>query len=207
MRPFPRLYAIADASFGDPVEIAAQLFYAGVRLVQLRNKNASSRLLLEQTARIVSNAPNGASVVVNDRADIASLAGADGVHIGQDDLSPVEVRKIVGDAMLVGISTHIPDQVLAAMQEPVDYVAFGPIFTSSTKENASREVGLEGLARIRGLVDRPVVAIGGITLQNARDVLASGASSVAVISDLIGRGDVRARATAFLNKLDESNTV
>ena len=203
MSPFPRLYGIADASFGDPVDISRRLFDSGIRLVQLRNKKASSGVLLEQTMEIVSIAPEGCRVVVNDRADVAAISGAHGVHVGQEDLSPSAVRKIVGDTMLIGMSTHNPDQAQAAMAEPIDYVAVGPIFMTSTRANPSPVVGLAGLARICTLVDRPVVAIGGITLETAPEVFNSGASSVAVISDLIGGRDNRARARAFLKKLDE----
>ena len=205
MNPVPRLYAIVDVSFGDPVEIAKQLFDSGIRLLQIRNKDATSGVLLEQTKRIVSNAPIGCRVIVNDRADVAIMGRAHGVHLGQEDLSPTQVRKIVGEKRIIGISTHNSDQAQAAMEEPVDYVAVGPIFATSTKESHFPVVGLEGLYRICGLLDRPVVAIGGITLNNAREVLASGAASVAVISDLIGQGAIQARTRAFLEKLGESH--
>ncbi len=202
MTPLPRLYGIADAGFGDPVEIAAELFSAGVRLIQIRNKNASSSRLLEQAGRIVASAPETARVVVNDRADIARLAGAGAVHLGQEDLRPADARRIVGSSALVGISTHNEAQALAGAREAVEYIAVGPIFETPTKRNSSRAIGTDRLRRICQSVDCPVVAIGGIGLSNLAEVFDAGASSVAVISDLIGRGEIRSRAREFLNKLD-----
>ena len=202
MTPLPRLYGIADAAFGDPVEIAAELFSAGVRLIQIRNKNASSRCLLEQAGRIVACAPERARVVVNDRADIARLSGAGAVHLGQEDLPPADARRIVGDSVLVGISTHNEEQALAGAREAVDYIAVGPIFETPTKWNASPAIGTDRLRRICQSVDLPVVAIGGIGLSNLGEAFDAGASSVAVISDLIGRGEIQSRAREFLNKLE-----
>ena len=203
----PRLYAIADSGFGDPVEIAQKLFDAGVRLIQLRNKTASSRVLLEQTSQIVSIAPEGCQVIVNDRADVAVLGGAHGVHLGQDDLPPDAARMVVPDSTLIGVSTHSLEQALIASKERVDYIAVGPIFETSTKENTSPVVGLKGLSEICKMVDCRVVAIGGIEFSNAAAVLGAGATSVAVISDLIGQGDIGARTSEFLKKLDEFGNV
>lgn len=202
MNRLPGLYAIVDASFGDPVRIADQLFSAGVRMVQLRNKGASSRLLLDQSVRILRNAPPDAIVAINDRADVARIAGAGAVHVGQDDLPPASVRRIVGDAVLVGLSTHDEGQALAAASDPVDYVAVGPIFETSTKTDSSPAIGIDCLRRICRLVDRPVVAIGGIRLSNVEAVVRAGAASVAVASDLIGVGRIPGRAVEFLRKLD-----
>ncbi len=201
MTPFPRLYAIADAAFGDPVRIALALFDAGVRLVQLRDKGAASGRLLDQARRIVAAAPAGASLIVNDRADVALLAGAAGVHVGQDDLPAAHARRIVGDGKLVGVSTHDLEQAASAASEPVDYLAVGPVFKTSTKADAAPVVGVEGLARICEAVDRPVAAIGGVTLDALGEVFDAGAASAAVVSDLLGRGDVRRRAEAFLARL------
>jgi thiamine-phosphate diphosphorylase len=206
MRPLPRLYAIADGSFGDPVAIAGQLYGAGVRLVQLRNK-VPSGLLLEQASRIAAVVPTDSMLIVNDRADIALLAGTAGVHVGQEDLPPALVRSIVGQGVLVGLSTHNPVQAKAATGKPVDYIAVGPVFETRTKANSSPVVGLRGLETICGSVDLPVVAIGGIRLENACDALRAGARSVAVISDLISTGDVRDRARRFLEKLNECGNV
>src|SRR5215831_8890666 len=125
MNPLPRLYAIADASFGDPVALARHLFAGGVRLVQVRNKKGSSRELLEQVERILTIAPADAQVLVNDRVDVALLSGAAGVHLGQTDLSPASARQILGSDRIVGLSTHNPEQALEADALPVDYVGVG----------------------------------------------------------------------------------
>ena len=145
-----------------------------------------------------------ALVVVNDRADIARLAGADGVHVGQQDLPPVAVRALAGKEAIVGLSTHTLEQVDSAVGQPVTYVAIGPVFGTLTKETGYEKVGLDVVreaarrAAARGL---PLVAIGGITLENAVSVLESGAASVAVISDLLGKGDPEARVRAYVERL------
>jgi thiamine-phosphate pyrophosphorylase len=180
---FPRLYAILDADTlqrrdVDPFAVLDTWLDAGVRLVQLRAKSAPSGLLLEwadRAARRVHAA--GGVFIVNDRADIALLAGADGVHVGQDDLAPHDIRRMDAGRLQIGLSTHTPEQFEAGCAEPVAYLA------------ASR--------RSTGL---PIVAIGGITLENAGSVIDAGAASVAVISDLLA-GDLRARAQAFLTAL------
>jgi thiamine-phosphate pyrophosphorylase len=142
---------------------------------------------------------------VNDRADLARLAGAGGVHVGQTDLSPAAVRAVVGPELVVGRSTHTPDQYEAAFGEPVDYVAIGPVFATATKATGCDEVGLEGVRRAaartaaRGL---PLVAIGGITLDRARSVRDAGAQSIAVISDLFATGDPAGRVREFLRALE-----
>lgn len=162
--------------------------------------------MLATAAAIVQLAHrHGALVLVNDRADIARLAGADGVHIGQDDLDPRAVRALMGDEAIVGLSTHTRDQLTQAVREPVDYVAIGPIFGTTTKATGYDAVGLDAvrdaarLARERSL---PVVAIGGITAGTAASVIAAGASSVAVIGDLLLDGDPAQRVRAFLAQVD-----
>ena len=207
MKQLPSLYAIADASFGDPVEVAARLFRGGARLVQIRNKEASSGEFLNQTATIVRAAPDGASVIVNDRADIARICGAAGVHLGQDDLPPAQARVMLGERCVLGVSTHDAGQALEAVTQPIDYVAVGPVFSTATKKNPAPPLGLDGLAEICRRIDRPVVAIGGIRLENVEDVIASGASSIAVISDLIGHEDIEGRTRQFLDKLDRTKSV
>jgi thiamine-phosphate pyrophosphorylase len=197
----PRLYAIADASFGDPIKIAEALFYGGARLVQVRNKNAGAGELLRQVEAILAFAPAGTHVLVNDRVDVARIASAGGVHLGQDDLSVVAARRILGSPVLIGLSTHNTEQAAIAENLPLDYIAVGPIFPTHTKENPSPVVGLEGLRSISQRTQKPIVAIGGITLENARDVLASGATSVAVIRDLLQGPDIAARVRVWiLNK-------
>src|SRR6185437_2968532 len=146
----------------------------------------------------------GATVIVNDRADIAKLSGDDGVHVGQDDLAPVLVRRIVGDAAIVGLSTHTSAQLDAACGAPVSYVAIGPVFATNTKATGYEAIGVErvraaaSVAAARGL---QLVAIGGITLENAASVLAAGATSVAVIGDLLSGGDPEGRVRGYLSAL------
>ena len=187
------------------VDLAAACVRGGARFLQVRAKATSGAWLLDTTSAIVTLArAEGASVIVNDRADIARLAGADGVHVGQDDLPPAAVRSIVGTDRLVGVSTHTIEQIDGAVLEPVDYVAIGPVFGTSTKSTGYEAVGLERvraaarLAQPRGL---PIVAIGGITLERASDVIEAGASSVAVISDLLSTGDPEARVREYLHRL------
>jgi thiamine-phosphate pyrophosphorylase len=150
----------------------------------------------------------GAVVLINDRADIARLAGADGVHVGQDDLSPLDARAIVGETAIIGLSTHTVEQrnsaLHAAVADAVSYLAIGPVFATTTKETGYGAVGLEGVAdaaaraAVRGL---PVVAIGGITLDRAAAVIGAGAASVAVIGDLLAGGDPEARVRAYVERL------
>ena len=151
----------------------------------------------------------GATVIVNDRADVALLAGADGVHVGQEDLEPAAARRILGGEAGVGISTHSVDQVRAASRQPVDYIAVGPIFGTSTKDTGYGDVGTalvtEAAAILRESADaKPIVAIGGITLERAPGVLLAGANSVAVISDLLATGDPEARVREYLRALDDA---
>jgi thiamine-phosphate pyrophosphorylase len=202
MNPLPRLYAIADASFGDPVALAGHLFAGGVRLVQVRNKKGSSRELLEQVERILAIAPGNAQVLVNDRVDVALLSGAAGVHLGQTDLTPAAARQILGPERLIGLSTHNPDQALEADTLPVDYVGVGPVFPTSSKENPDPVLGLQKLAEICRAVRKPVVAIGGITIDQVRQVRAAGAHSVAVIRDLLASGDITERARQWHQTLN-----
>ena len=201
MKPLPRLYAIADASFGDPIQLAEALFNGGARLVQVRNKKGSARELLRQVERILSFAPHDAQVVVNDRVDVALIAGAAGVHLGQADLPPAAARQILGVDRIVGFSTHNLQQALEAAKQPVDYIAVGPIFATATKENPDPVAGVEKLASICKAIRKPVVAIGGIKLENAGEVLKAGASSIAVIADLLSAIDVEERVRQWIKAL------
>ena len=192
-----RLYAIADASFGDCVRLAEALFAGGARLVQVRNKKAGAREFLSQVERILSFAPPDGRVVVNDRVDVALLAGAAGVHLGQTDLPPAAARQILGPGRIIGFSTHNLEQAVEADSLPVDYIAVGPVFATWTKDNPDPVVGVEKLAIICRAVKKPVVAIGGITLDNAKAALSAGAASVAVIRDLLAHEDVAQRTRMF----------
>jgi thiamine-phosphate pyrophosphorylase len=182
--------------------MATALLAAGVRLIQLRDKHASSGELCESAQRVAECVRlAGGIFIVNDRADVARAVDADGVHVGQDDL-PVEfARTIVGSSKVVGCSTHNLAQVKAADLSTVDYIAFGPIYPTASKENPDAVVGLAGLSQARRATPKPLVAIGGITPENARAVIEAGADSVAVIRGLVGAPDIRERAGEFLDQV------
>jgi thiamine-phosphate pyrophosphorylase len=201
-----RLYAILDRDAAAQAgwtltDLARAYVDGGARLLQIRAKSLSGAAFLDAASAIVRlGRAAGATVIVNDRADIARLAGADGVHLGQHDLAPRAARSLLGDAALVGLSTHTPDQLDRAANEPVSYLAIGPVFATSTKATGYAPVGVEMVTRAaRG--GRPVVAIGGVTLKNARSALAGGASAVAVISDLLSTGDPARRVREYLAAL------
>jgi thiamine-phosphate pyrophosphorylase len=196
----PRFCAILDRSIRPErslEEWACLLVEAGVGWVQLRSKQASSASLLEETVRLLEVLPEDRRLVVNDRADVALLAGAAGVHVGQEDLPAARARAFLGPGKLIGLSTHNLRQVEEARAEPVDYLAFGPIFPTTTKPDTEPVVGLEGLREARRLTGKPLVAIGGITVENAAAVLAAGADAVAVISAWQAAADVPARLEEF----------
>jgi thiamine-phosphate pyrophosphorylase len=175
---------------------------AGVRLLQLRDKHASSRDLYA-SARLVTECVHraGGIFIVNDRADVALAVQADGVHLGQDDLPADSGRAIVGTGKIVGYSTHNLEQLREADRSTADYIAFGPIFSTASKANPDATVGLAGLAEARKATRKPLVAIGGITLENAREVIDAGADSIAVIRGLVGATDIGRRAEEFLEKV------
>jgi len=188
----PRLYPITDARLSglSHAEQVARLCDGGATLVQLREKHLSPREFYREAAEALRVArERGARLVVNDRADIALAVGADGVHLGQDDLRPDAARRLLGEGAVVGFSTHDLAQAAEAARMPVTYIAFGPVFNTSSKENPDAAVGLEGLRRARDVIgdEIPLVAIGGITRGNARSVLEAGADSVAVIGALVSR--------------------
>jgi thiamine-phosphate pyrophosphorylase len=143
----------------------------------------------------------GVRIVINDRVDIAIAVKADGVHLGQDDLPPDRARLLLGESRIVGYSTHTLEQALAASFAPVDYIAIGPVFQTRTKDRPDEVVGLETVREVKRQVARPLVAIGGITLDSARLVIEAGADSVAVISDLLSTGDIAERTRRFLDLL------
>jgi len=202
--PASRFYPIIDADLCrsralSPRALATGCFQAGARLLQLRVKSGGSAEFLELAEAIVDDArPFEAVVIVNDRADIARLAGAAGVHVGQDDLPPAEVRAIVGSGV-IGLSTHDLAQVAAGLSSPADYVAVGPIFGTATKDTGYEARGLE-LVRQAAHRGKPIVAIGGITLARAASVIAAGAAAVAVITDLLS-GTPEARTRDYLRAL------
>jgi len=210
----PRLYAIIDAacfaSAPDPVVAMADymraLLAGGVTLIQYRNKPGSSREMLSQSRELRRLAAHGVArqsgsetsvkLIMNDRADLCLAADFDGVHVGEQDLPVAAVRAILGPHLLVGLSTNQPEEVREADGLPVDYIAVGPVFATGSKSNANPVIGLEGVRRARCLTKKPLVAIGGITRRNCRQVIEAGADSVCVISDLLN--DPRGAAEEFL---------
>jgi len=213
-RPFPALYPILDFACVFPGgapdvqsrwsrfrDLAASLSAAGVMLLQYRNKLDADSLVAQDCLAIRAAAPK-MTLLLNDRVALVSPAGWNGVHVGQDDLSPAEARAIVGPGAIVGYSTHTADQVRDADTQPVDYIAIGPVFPTISKAGTSPVVGLEGVARVRALTRKPLVAIGGITLENAASVYDAGADSLAVISAIFAPGrDAACCAQEFLRLL------
>jgi thiamine-phosphate pyrophosphorylase len=200
------LYPIIDTALCaihglEPEALAAACVSGGARLLQLRDKDESSARVTRLAARIVAVAhAAGAKVIVNDRADIALLSGADGVHVGQDDLPVDAVRALVGREAIVGVSTHDREQIDAALAGDASYVAVGPVFATATKDTGYTPRGLD-LVRYAAGRGKPIVAIGGITLERAEEVAAAGASALAVISDIFVGSDPQARVRAFLARL------
>lgn len=184
----PRFYPILDTAAVERagcslIEAAEALLDAGARVLQLRHKDHYSRALFAQAETLSSMCRDaGAQFMINDRGDIAMLLEGAGVHVGQDDLPPALARRVIGASRVLGFSTHNENQLRAALAEPADYLAIGPIFATGSKQNPDPVVGLDELRRLRPLLDRPLVAIGGITLDNAPAVYAAGADSIAVIS-------------------------
>src|SRR6266700_4090522 len=205
----PRLYAILDSScFPDIAELlvaAEDLLTAGVALIQYRNKSGDAREMLNQAlelrrrSRATASAPHIPRLIMNDRVDLCLAAEFDGVHVGQHDLSPESARKIIGPDRWLGVSTHNPEQVAEANQTSADYIAIGPVFATASKQNPDPIVGVDGVRRARRLTRKPLVAIGGITRANCREVIEAGDDSVAVISDLISES--RKSAEEFLRIL------
>jgi len=204
----PRLYAIVDSAFftssEELVHLATELIAGGCSLLQYRNKNGNPRIMLEQARELrrFSRAGTPTShlrLIMNDRADLCLAADFEGVHVGQDDLSPESVRKMIGPNRWLGVSTHNPEQLREADLTSADYLAIGPIFATSSKDKPDPIVGLEGVRRTRALTRKPLVAIGGISRKNAASVIEAGADSVAVISDLLR--DPRKSAEEFFRVL------
>jgi thiamine-phosphate pyrophosphorylase len=204
----PRLYVILDAALltVPETECAQKLADAGVRLLQYRNKRASARELFECSKRLSSLLiPQGITFVVNDRADVASAAEASGVHVGQEDLEAEAARVVMGTSKLLGVSTHNLGQFRRAAASSADYIAVGPIFATSTKSNPDPVAGMDFVRKVRLLTDKPIVAIGGITLERAPEIIESGADSVAVIGDILGAPEPAVRAKQYIDLLGPAN--
>jgi thiamine-phosphate pyrophosphorylase len=189
MRAPPRLYAVVDSALlvtAKEVSLfAEELVAGGCTLMQYRNKSGDARAMLEQARELKKHLGDSVKLIMNDRADLCLAAGFDGVHVGQEDLSPESVRGIIGAERWLGVSTHNPEQLREADLTSADYLAIGPVFSTFSKDRPDPVVGLEGVRRARALTGKPLVAIGGITRANAASVIEAGADSVAVISDLL----------------------
>ena len=199
--PADRLYPIIDPQVCErrglaPLDVAAACLEGGARILQLRVKEGTSSSFLQLAEAVVALARGSATVIVNDRADIAVMAGAGGVHVGQDDLPPEAVRAILPHGT-IGLSTHDDRQIDAGLASDADYIAVGPIYQTGTKDTGYSARGLDLVRRAAGR-GKPVVAIGGIDLERAPEVIRAGASAVAVISDLLATGDVAARVRDYL---------
>ena len=216
MISLPRLYAIVDSSAHQTIDAliayTRQLAMGGCTLLQYRNKSGNARIMLEQARELrrqsraepALSLSKGVSaphvrLIMNDRADLCLAAEFGGVHVGQDDLSPESVRKIIGPDRWLGVSTHNPEQLREADLTSADYLAIGPVFATSSKDKPDPVIGLEGVRRARALTRKHLVAIGGITRSNAASVIDAGADSVAVISDLLR--DPRKSAEEFFRIL------
>jgi thiamine-phosphate pyrophosphorylase len=197
----PFLYPIVDVGLvGERrvAEVVGALVQGGARILQLRAKGVSDRRLVELAREALDAArEGGALLLVNDRPDVAHIVGADGVHVGQEDLAPGDVRAVLGPDAIIGLSTHNVEQLRRAAGEPVDYVAVGPVFPTSTKAHPDPVVGLDLVREARKLVTQPLVAIGGIRQDNARAVVEAGADGVAVASALLTGPDSAALSIAF----------
>jgi thiamine-phosphate pyrophosphorylase len=203
MITLPHVYAILDAAFfsnSDAFLAAAQeLAAGGVNLLQYRNKSGNGRQMLEQARQLKHRLGDSVKLIMNDRADLCLAAEFDGIHLGQDDLSPEGARKVIGESLWLGVSTHNPNQVTEADKTSADYIAIGPVFSTASKANPDPVIGVDGVRQARALTRKPLVAIGGITRANCRSVIEAGADSVAVISDLLR--DPRKSAEEFLRIL------
>jgi thiamine-phosphate pyrophosphorylase len=190
----PKIYPITDTRIAK-ISHAAQvqkLIRGGAEIIQLRDKYAAPKDFYEAAKAALAIARmSGVKIIINDRADVALALEADGVHLGQDDLPPDRARKILGERAIIGFSTHNLEQAVAAIKLPINYLAIGPVYATRTKENSEETVGIEVVKMVRDAVgDFPIVAIGGITLENFRDVFCVGASSAAIIGDLLRDADV-----------------
>ena len=199
---FPALYAILDATPAQSIEslvsLAKKLADAGVQLVQLRAKRLPARQFQEIATALVAATPVSVKIIINDRPDIASITHAAGVHVGQEDLPMAAARQICPTPQWVGISTHNLEQLRAASDTSADYIAVGPIYPTTTKQNPDPVVGLDLIRAATKLTRKPLVAIGGITIKSAGEVFRAGADSVAIISDLLNARDPAQRAREYL---------
>ncbi|PWT95859.1 MAG: thiamine phosphate synthase [Blastocatellia bacterium] len=188
-RLIPKIYPITDVAMAgmSQAEQVIRLIDGGASLIQLREKNRTTREFYQEAKRALDvGRAHGAKLIINDRVDLALTLHADGVHLGQDDLDPILARKLLGADALIGFSTHSVEQARNAMDLPIDYLAIGPVFSTTTKSNPDPVVGLDGIRQVRAAVPNiPLVAIGGISISRIPEVLAAGADSVALISAIL----------------------
>lgn len=199
----PRFYPITDVRLSglSHAEQVERLAAGGATMIQLRDKTASPREFYTAALEAMEVARRfNVRIIINDRVDIAIAVNADGVHLGQEDVPPDRARRLLGESRIVGFSAHGLKQAVEADGLPVDYIAIGPVFQTSTKEDPDAVVGLEAIAATRRQTSKPLVAIGGITLSRAASVIEAGADSVAVISDLFSTGDISGRAREFIDR-------
>lgn len=201
-KSLPLIYPIIDSSlvpFDNIEKVTEAIVNGGAKILQLRVKEFGSAEFLE-SARIIRKITrgNGVIFVVNDRVDVALLSNADGVHLGQDDLPVKEARQLLGNSKIIGYSTHNLREAMEARKLPVDYISFGPIFSTKTKQAAQTPKGLKGLAEVIKAVDIPVVAIGGIAEANIMYVFQQGASSAAMISDILTSPDISGKVRKLI---------
>lgn len=185
----PSIYPITDVSISglSHLEQVKRLINGGAEMIQLREKKASSKAFFHAAKEVIEfSRPRNAKIIINDRVDIAFALQADGVHLGQDDLPPDAARRLLGEKAVIGFSTHNIEQAIDAIKYPIDYLAIGPVFPTSTKENPDPVVGLAGLKELRCVIgDFPLVAIGGIDHTNAFEIYENGADSIACISSIL----------------------
>lgn len=203
-----RLYVILDPRFaeGRPLaEVAAEAIAGGATLLQLRDKEATSRTLLAKAEAILARArPAGVPLIVNDRVDIAWAAGADGVHLGPDDLPPRQARALLGPERLIGVSAGTVEEAQAAAAEGADYLGTGAVYGTQSKADAGAAVGPARLTAVKAAAGLPVVAIGGVHVENAAEAIAHGADGVAVITAVVGRPDIVAAARQLRAVVDHA---
>lgn len=209
MRYFPQtdLYAITDSrlSLGRSIEnVATQLLAAGIKIIQYREKKKKAGEMLRE-CRILRELTHeaGAFFIVNDHIDIAMLVGADGVHIGQEDLPVAEVRRLVGEHCVIGLSTHSPEQAQSAVAQGADYIGVGPIYATQTKEDVCAPVGLEYLQYVARHITIPFVAIGGIKKHNIGEVVKNGARCCCLVSELVGADDIDATVNELRQRMSQ----
>ncbi len=202
------LYVVTDPNLSrgrSHREVIESAVRGGVRVVQYREKNASTREMIEQAAELFSLCrAHGIPFIVNDRVDVAQAVGADGVHVGQDDMPAALARKLIGPDKILGVSAENVEQARKAQADGANYIGASPIFSTPTKPDAPPPMGVAGLERVARAVSIPVVAIGGINATNAASIIRAGASGIAVVSAIVSAGDVKAAARALRKIVDET---